>query len=296
MSEIIAVRSVEFGTADLDQSASFYENIWGLVSVGRVPGAVYLRAEGPEHHVLVLRSATQAGLLRVGLAAADRAAVDALPARITAAGGAVLGAPGVRSAPGGGYGFAFTDPEGREFEVLCEVERHPVTGWANDRPSKISHVVLNAADAGRTTRFLCDALGFRLRDQTKMMDFLGCNADHHSIAVTRIGNTSLNHVAFEVADIDGVMRASGRLKTNGFPVEWGVGRHGPGSNVFSYFIDPNDLAIEYTAEIQQIDDRTHVVGTPESWSRGKNLDAWGLADPPTRRFDIVTHFADAVPS
>lgn len=296
MSQIVAVRSVEFGTADLEQSVSFYENFWGLVPVGRERGAVYLRGGGPEHHVLVLRAAPQAGLLRVGLAAADRAAVDALPARISAAGGSVLDAPSLRLAPGGGYGFTFTDPEGREFDVRCDVERQPPIAWANDRPSKISHVVLNAADAEKTTRFLSDALGFRLRDQTKMMDFLGCNADHHSIAVTRIGNVSLNHVAFEVADIDGVMRASGRLKTNGYPVEWGVGRHGPGSNVFSYFIDPSGLAIEYTAEIQQIDDRTHVAGTPETWARGKNLDAWGLAEPPTRRFDIASHFAEAVPS
>ncbi len=294
MNDIVAVRSVEFSTADLEGSVSFYERAWGLALVARVPGAAYLRAGGPAHHVLVLRAAATAALARVGLTARDRAAVDALPARITAAGGTLLGEPQARTEPGGGYGFAFTDPEGREFEVLSDVALHADGGWANDRPVKISHVVLNAADADRTTAFLRDALGFRLRDQSKMMDFLGCNADHHSIAVTRIGNTSLNHVAFEVADIDGVMRASGRMKQHGFPIEWGVGRHGPGNNVFSYFIDPNELPIEVTAEIQQIDDGTHVVGTPESWARGSNLDAWGLAEPPTRRFDVMTHFADAV--
>jgi catechol 2,3-dioxygenase-like lactoylglutathione lyase family enzyme len=275
---------------------AFYERVWGVTPIARAGGAVFLRSGGSEHHAVVLRAARTAGLARVGLAAATRGDVDALVERVRAAGGTVLGEPSRRTLPGGGYGFAFTDLEDREFEVVADMDGHDDTAHPNDRPTKISHVVLNATDADRTTRFLRDALGFRLRDQTKMMDFLGCNADHHSIAVARIGNTSLNHVAFEVANIDGVMRASGRLKQSGYAVEWGVGRHGPGGNVFSYFIDPNDLAIEYTTEIAQVDDATHTVGTPETWARGSNLDAWGLAEPPSRRFDIATHFADAVPT
>ena len=295
MSAITEVRSVEFTTPDIAGAVSFYEEIWGLTVVAREADTVCLRAGGSAHDILVLRSAPNAALGSIALTAPDTKTVDLLTDRVRAAGGTVTAAPAARVDPGGGYGFRFIDPEGRAFEVASGVAVHADTAHANDRPTKISHVVLNAVDADRTSRFLCDALGFRLRDQTGMMDFLGCNADHHSIAVARIGNTSLNHVAFEVADIDGVMRASGRLKQCGFPVEWGIGRHGPGANVFSYFIDPSGLAIEYTAEIQQIDDATHVPGTPQTWARGKNLDAWGLAEPPTRRFDIATHFADAAP-
>ena len=257
---------------------------------------VFFRAGGSAHHALELRSGPMGRLAAVSLATTDRASVDAFVSRVVAAGGTVLAEPAPRAASGGGYGFRLLDPEGREYEVVSDVDGHDATLHVNDIPTKISHVVLNAEDADRTTGFLRDAFGFRLRDQTKMMDFLGCNADHHSIAVTRIGNTSLNHVAFEIPDMDGVMRASGRLKQHGYGIEWGVGRHGPGNNVFSYFIDPNELAIEYTTEIQQVDDATYRVGTPESWARGKNLDSWGLAEPPSRRFDLATHFADAAPS
>ncbi len=296
MQSVVAVRSVEFDTTDLERSVAFYERIWGLSTVAREPGAAYLRAGGAEHHVLVLHAASAAGLTRVGLVAADDAGVNALYTAIPAAGGAVLGEPQPRTTPGAGYGFAFTDPEGRAFEIASGMQYHTENTYANHLPTKISHVVLNSVNADRASQFFREALGFRLRDQTKMMDFLGCNADHHSIAVTRVGNTSLNHVAFEVEDIDGVMRASGRLKQNGFTIEWGIGRHGPGGNVFSYFIDPNELAIEYTSEIEQVDDATYKVGTPEKWARGANLDAWGLADPPTLRFDIATHFGDVIPA
>jgi catechol 2,3-dioxygenase-like lactoylglutathione lyase family enzyme len=295
VSGITAVRSVAFDTPDLEGSIAFYEGVWGLRVVARQPTSAFLRGGGAAFHAVELRSAPKAGLAAIGLSAADQQSVDALVPRIVAAGGTVLCEPARRLGPGGGYGFAFADPEGRTFEVDANMDGHDDTAQRNDEPTKISHVVLNAVDADRTTRFLRDALDFRLRDQTKMMDFLGCNADHHSIAVVRIGNTSLNHVAFELPDIDGVMRASGRLKQHGFGIEWGVGRHGPGNNVFSYFIDPNELAIEYTTEIQQVDDATYAVGTPESWARGNNLDAWGLADLPSRRFELATHFASATP-
>jgi hypothetical protein len=60
------------------------------------------------------------------------------------------------------------------------------------------------------------------------------------------------------------LRGCGRLKKAGLNIQWGAGRHGTGDNVFAYFVDPNGFAIEYTTEIQQIDDRTYVPGSPET--------------------------------
>jgi hypothetical protein len=37
----------------------------------------------------------------------------------------------------------------------------------------------------------------------------------------------------------GLIRGAGRMKESGFNIDWGVGRHGPGNNVLSYFIEPN---------------------------------------------------------
>jgi catechol 2,3-dioxygenase len=66
-------------------------------------------------------------------------------------------------------------------------------------------------------------------------------------------------------------------------VQWGVGRHGTGDNVFAYFVDPNGFAIEYTTEMQQVDDRTYVPGSPETIARANHADVWGFAEPPTER-------------
>ena len=77
-------------------------------------------------------------------------------------------------------------------------------------PSKLSHVVLNSAKIDQQTSFFIDVLGFKLSDQTDMMDFVRCSRDHHSIAMARGNGPTLNHMAYEVASIDGLMRGAGR--------------------------------------------------------------------------------------
>ena len=76
-------------------------------------------------------------------------------------------------------------------------------------------------------------------------------------------------------------------------MEWGVGRHGPGANIFVYFVEPDGYAIEYTAEVEQIDERTHKPGTAEEWAHTKikRPDRWGFAAPPTPRMREAMHGA-----
>ena len=280
-----AVRSVEFGVRDLDRSLEFYVGVWRLDLVERNGGTAYLRGSGTDHHIVALREHSEPELLRATFAAASRDDVDALYAAI-AKFGANAELPAARREAGGGYGFSFRDPAGREFAITSDVELHSHAPSSEDRPSKISHLVLNAADAEADTAFFRDVLGFRLRDQTARMNFLGCNADHHSVAIVRDAGVSLNHVAFEVPDLDSLMRGSARIRRAGHALEWGVGRHGPGNNIFAYFCDPDDLAIEYTTQIEQVNDATYRPGTKDDWKPpiAGNPDYWGFAALPSERF------------
>jgi len=144
-------------------------------------------------------------------------------------------------------------------------------------------VVLNSNDADAAERFAIDELGFRLSDRTRHMGFVRCNRVHHCIAYARAGFTSLHHIAFEMADIDGVMRGIGRMRDAGFPPVWGPGRHGPGNNVFGYFIGPHGGVIEYTAEVEEVGDDYKVGGPADwKWPPGRT-DHWGVANRDNER-------------
>jgi hypothetical protein len=91
-------------------------------------------------------------------------------------------------------------------------------------------------------------------------------------------------MAYEVESIDGLMRGAGRLKHNGFNVEWGVGRHGPGDNVFSYFVEPNGFVVEYTAEVEQVDEATYMAHDATYWREFPGRPCrWGMAGHPSNR-------------
>jgi len=282
---VTGVRSIELGVRDLHQSADFYAKVWGLEEVSSEADSIYMRATGGEHHVLTIRERAKPALLGVHFAAVDRAAVDQLHAKAKGYVVKVEGEPAaLAGSAGGGYGFRFRTPDGLPMSISSDSVQHPNVVVDRSRPTKISHVVLNSARTDDQVPFFIDVLGFKLSDSSHMMEFLRCSADHHSLAIFRNNGPSLNHVAYELPNIDGLMRGTGRLKQNGFDTAWGIGRHGPGSNVFSYFIEPNGFVAEYTTELDQLDDATHVPQGPEYWQKvTPTPDRWGTAGFPSNR-------------
>ncbi len=284
-SRVSGVRSIELGVRDLHKSAEFYSKVWALEEIASETDTIHFRATGGEHHVLTIRERPKPALLGVHFAAPDRAAVDALCAKAKGYGVDVTAGPGpLPASAGGGYGFRFGTPDGLPMSISSDLVQHPDAVLDRSRPTKISHVVLNSARVEDQVPFFADVLGFRLSDSTHLMEFLRCSADHHSLAIFRNNGPSLNHVAYELPNIDGLMRGTGRVQNNGFEIAWGIGRHGPGNNVFSYFIEPNGFVAEYTTELDQIDDATHVPMNAAYWEKMMPMpDRWGTAGAPSNR-------------
>lgn len=282
---ITGLRSIELGVRDLKPAVAFYSAVWGLEQVSAEGDAVHLRGTGTEHHVVTLRQRPKAGMLGVHFSAQNREAIDALHDKAKSFGADVTAGPAdLPGSAGGGYGFSFRSPEGHPLGISSDVRQHGDVVSDRSRPIKLTHVVLNSADTDQQTSFFLDLLGFRLSDRTHMMDFVRCCSDHHSVAFARGHGPSLNHMAYEVPNIDGLMRGAGRLKKNGFDLEWGVGRHGPGDNVFSYFVEPNGFVVEYTTEVQQVDEATHIAETPDYWASFPGRPCrWGMANHPSNR-------------
>jgi catechol 2,3-dioxygenase len=276
------LRSIAIGVSDLEAAEAFYTGTWHLEAVARSHDAVYLRGAGSFHHILSLHRSAQPDVRNVSFSVAGLADLDAIAARTPGAGGRVLAGPQPLDEPGGGVALTIADPQGRILRFVHGDERH-ADNPQRDAPSRITHVVFNSADVALAQRFFEEALGFRLSDRTKVMAFMRCNSDHHSIALADSDADTLNHIAFVMPDLDAVMRGAGRMVDAGWPIEWGVGRHGPGNNVFSYFVGPDDFVIEYTADVQQVDDSYRTGGPSDwTWPPGR-FDQWGVSKPPSDR-------------
>jgi catechol 2,3-dioxygenase-like lactoylglutathione lyase family enzyme len=240
-----------------------------------------LRASGPEHHVLALHRASVNGIEHIAFAVATPQDVDAW-AEFAVREGIELWQEPVRrpSSVGGGYALQLLDPERRCIEISAEVSSVPPRSEDQAVPRKLAHVVLNTVDLDAACAFYTEYLGFRVTDWSEhQMVFLRLNGDHHSVAFNQEEWTSINHMAYEVPGVDAFMRAIGRLKRAGIEALWGPGRHGPGNNTFAYFADPAGLVPEYTSEVFQVDEATHL---PRVWNRVPDqADLWGTAGPPS---------------
>lgn len=277
---IHGLRSVALTVPDLARAEQFYTDVWRLVVTARTGDALYLRGAGTDHHLLSLHQGETAAIRHVTLRARSEAALLSVAEATLSAGGRVHRSIAPISEPGGGMGLTVRDSDGRLFQVLHGDARHADTVLSSDCPVRLAHAVLNSHDVGATQRFMEQALQFRLSDRTRIMAFMNCDRDHHTIALGDADNDALNHIAFVMPDLDAVMRGAGRMRDAGFGIEWGPGRHGPGNNVFNYFIGPFGEVIEYTAEIEQIDESYRVRGPADwAWPAGR-FDSWGISHPP----------------
>jgi len=257
-SPITHLRHVGMAVPDYAESTEFYKNIWGLVPVAEDNGVTFFATPAsPENYILRVRKDFQKRLDLIAFAAESRQAVDELGARLGTADVQLNREPGDLDTPGGGYGLRFFDPDGRLVEVSADVEQRPfrVLEPRESIPQKLSHVVINSTDVVATKQFYETHLGFKLSDWLEdRMCFMRTRIDHHILAISKGPHTSLNHVSFEMRGIDEYMRGSGRLIRAGNKPLWGPGRHGAGDNTFTYFLDPNGNVVEYTTELEKIQD------------------------------------------
>ena len=284
---ITHLRHVDLAVPDYDKQFDFYTTMWGLEPTVTDHNIAFLAAAGsPEHYSVRLRRATEKRLDLIAFGAATPADVDALAARLGADGVRLVGEPGKMETPGGGYGFRFFDNDGRTVEVSADVEvrAHRRVEAGESVPVKLSHVVINSPNPEATVAFYDKHLGFALSDTLmhprmgEMMWFLRTNRYHHSLAVARGPHVALHHASFEMRGIDEYMRGTGRLLRAGVEKVWGPGRHMAGNNTFSYFLDPHGNTIEYTTELEQLDEDTwhpHLY----DFSDPAVSDQWGTANP-----------------
>lgn len=278
---IEGIRSVDFVVPDLAAATDFYTAVWGLEISGSRDGSVWLRGTGSDAQILALHAGDAVAIRSMTFRAAPDSDLVALADALVAQGGTLGAALHDLDEPGGGRVVAVRDAQGRTLRIVQGDTLVAPLPHDPDRPERLAHINVNSDDVARDIRLFSDALSFTLTDRSKMMAFVRTNDDHHAVVIAEAPVNTLNHVAFQLPDWESVMRASGRMVDHAFPIGWGPGRHGPGNNVFAYFVDPFGFVIEYTTDVLQVDDE-YRVGSPEDWVwPAGRTDQWGIAPPKT---------------
>ena len=269
------LRSVELEMPQAEVAARFLTEAWGLLDAGKRGNTTFLRGTGDHGYILSVSEAATSAIASVTFSGSGEE-VEGVAQRAKAANVAHRPMQSFDE-PGKSQGFHLQGPEGQVYRFVAEIEPVAKLPDEQSRPIQLTHAVINSTDREACVRFAERVFGFRLSDRTGAMSFLRCNRQHHAVAYVKADFCSLNHIAFEMPTLEAVMLGIGRMRDNGVPLIWGPGRHGPGNNVFGYFVAPFGGVIEYTSEVNVVDD-DYPVGKPEDWTWPPGrIDQWGLS-------------------
>ncbi len=172
--------------------------------------------------------------------------------------------------------FAVTDPDGNVvvFGTARGASAH------EDLSARLQHVVFRSPNIGAMVKFYSESLGFTVSDRVKdeggvlRACFMRTDLEHHALAVFRAPEARLDHHSYETGNWNDIRRWADHLATRRIPIFWGVGRHGPGDDLFFMVKDPDDNLVEISAEIEQCAiDRAEGLWPHEQ----RTLNVWGQA-------------------
>jgi len=254
-----------FTAPDLDLVETFLTD-FGMERSARTDTALYMRGVDGDHHVHVTELG-EPGF--IGVAFEAQSAEDLK--KLAAAEGVSVEPTGE---PGGGQKVTLTDPNGFRIETVFGVQK--LEPLAIDGPAPINdahakprlgsekriradrshvkrcgHVVVNVTDFAQSDAWYKQRFGFLSSDEIYLGDeslvvaaFMRCDmgpdtyVDHHTFLCLGTGTPGFNHAAWEVCDLDDLMRGHDRLMEKAYKHAWGIGRHILGSQIFDYWRDP----------------------------------------------------------
>jgi catechol 2,3-dioxygenase-like lactoylglutathione lyase family enzyme len=280
---LIKVADLAYGrlrAPDLDLAEQFLTE-FGMVRAARTGDALYMRGTDPAHHLHVTEKGEPAfvGFAYYAASAEDLKRVAKVP-----------GASEVEDIdePGGGKRVRLREPNGYQIEVVHGIEkleplpakRQPLNLGTDSlkragelmrlhkgpsQVKRIGHGVMAAPDVLGTVRWFRETLGFICSDDVYagstdniIGSFNRCDrgrtyVDHHVFFCIKNDRAGLNHLSFEVRDIDDVFMGHEHLAGLGkYEHMWGIGRHLLGSQVYDYWSDPWGRVHEHWSDTDRL--------------------------------------------
>jgi catechol 2,3-dioxygenase-like lactoylglutathione lyase family enzyme len=280
---VLGLQRVTFGVHDIGASIAFYEDHVRFAPRG-TDGNRALFGFGGGGSQLHLEQSVEPGMKVLAFAVAGDD-LNAIVQRAASAGVEVVVPPSTADAPAERRFARLRDPDGNLVDLVVAEPFHDGAGDTPTVARKLGHVVLWTPDVAGMEAFFT-VLGMRVSDRTHLgMSFLRCNTEHHTIGLAQSGSgrTGMQHAAFDVGTEQVVAEESARLAASGVRCIWGPGRHGPGNNIFSYYLDPSDNIFELYGDMERVAETDGEL-VARYWGTEHRGDISGKAGPPPAEF------------
>ena len=262
--------------------AAFHARALGYERFACSNGDVLLQAPGRR---LLVREGAAGGRDWHAYRLAERRQVEALAGHLQGLGLALEDSPCPLFEEGA---VAVRDPDG--WLVIFGMPRSdlpsqkaPPRFSAAALPARLQHVVVASADLEPMMRFYHDTLGFAASDYcladvsdpaSRRVAFFRSDPEHHSFAVFGAPKVRADHHAYETSCWNDIRDWADHLAAQQIPIWWGPGRHGPGNNLFFMIRDPDEQAVEFSAELERMPREM----APREWPLDqRSLNLWGSA-------------------
>jgi catechol 2,3-dioxygenase-like lactoylglutathione lyase family enzyme len=262
---------------ELERSIDFAQRVLGLRESERAGGTSYLTCN-ERHHELMLIEGDGPACDHLAFETFDPEGVDRLRAAVEP-----LDEPlehGVADA------VRFRGPGGFVFEVFHGMQRSEPRRYDTPgvRPRKFEHITVTSSAKEELEQLLVQVLGLRVSDRAEeQIVWFRASDEHHGVSVIRSQANLLQHYAWQV-DWESIRRVGDALLAHERGFLWGPGHHGIGDNYFCYFTDADGAIVEYSADMQRIEDeRTY---EPRVWPDVPlTVNMWGNPPPPQEFLD-----------
>jgi catechol 2,3-dioxygenase len=293
---LLRVEHVQLRAPDPEALAGWYTDVLGLAERGRDGGIIYLGCGGEDRHHLSIAKGDP-GLDHVALLVDNEARLEFI--------GAHLDRHGVDHdrltdpCPGVDVALRTTLPTGHALDAVVRDRRQGyaiATEWdsaAANAPSDLNHVSFATTDPARLYHHLAEVIGMRTSDIACAPDgyllaaFMRVGENHHDLALLPGARDAMHHLAFSIADVGELVNFADRLTRHGSRPEVGIGRHGPGNNIYLYVRDPAGHRVELSTQLARVTDRD---APPRIWTGPptESFNLWAEMMPPTEFYTEVT--------
>lgn len=303
--KVIDIAHVTYQAPDLGLMEQFLTD-FGLIRAGKTEDTLYMRGAGEQYYLHETKYAENVGFIG---AAFEVESFEDLEKLELHEGSSCIEES---SEPGGGHQVRMFMPDGFEIRAIYGREKAEVL---KDRPAslfnsaeikervnhsisvkagpcqalRLGHFVLHVTNHDESVKWLSERFALLPSDYLLppgqeapvVGSFLRFNrgaelVDHHSLLILESAHAGVHHCSFEVLDLDSIQTAHDYLVDKGWKLDFGVGRHLLGSQIFDYWKDPFGFRVEHYTDGDVCDD-SYKPGTFNGTA--DQMTQWGMEPP-----------------